>query len=238
MKVKQTTNYDIFKILTGNRPIVSSHTKKLEKYMAEKNLNEYMPILVNSQMYVIDGQHRLAALKRTKLSVFYVVVPGLTLEDVIKLNSSSKSWSVLNYIQSQIQLGNQNYEMLYEFMRAYNLPANVAGEILGGVSDNHSTVQAIKDGYFKVMDYNRAIKIGDFISKCRKYVTPNVGNDRYFIRALMKVMKLDIDKNRFLHKLSFTGMQIKRMLTKVDYLREFERIYAFRAQTDKEVRFF
>ena len=237
MKVKITKDYKIFKTLTGNRPLVTPHIKKLEKMLQEKNLSEYLPILVNEQMYVIDGQHRLQALEKAKLPVFYVIVPGLTLEDVIMLNSTSKSWSMLNYIQSQIQLGNENYEKLYEFMKAYQLPSGVAAEILSGVDHKDNTL-AIKHGYFKVMDYNKAVKVGDFIAKCRKQVVTGVANDRDFIKALIKVNKLDIDRNKFIHKLSFTGMNLKRMVNRVEYLREFERIYTFRSQTEKEVRFF
>ena len=59
-KVYKTTDLSIFKSIDGNRVPNLQHIKRLAQ-----SINVYgmkcNPILVNEQMEVIDGQHRLAA---------------------------------------------------------------------------------------------------------------------------------------------------------------------------------
>jgi ParB-like chromosome segregation protein Spo0J len=65
----------IFKHIKGNRIPNLKHVRRLvdsiKKYGMKCN-----PILVNEQMEVIDGQHRLLAAKETNSFVYYIIING------------------------------------------------------------------------------------------------------------------------------------------------------------------
>src|ERR1039458_10319262 len=60
-----TKNYDIFIRMIGNRPINESHVTHLKKKIQDEgNLTSEFPINLNEKMEIIDGQHRIMALKQ------------------------------------------------------------------------------------------------------------------------------------------------------------------------------
>ncbi len=83
-KIHITKNLDQFKILKGNREIVKSWVLKL-KGLIEKN-DLQVPILVDENMYILDGQHRVEAYKLLNYPVLYIIKHGWTLEDVREIN--------------------------------------------------------------------------------------------------------------------------------------------------------
>ena len=77
-KVFSTMNYEIFSSLDGNRIVNPLHVKKIADSMKIKVL--FIPIIVNEEFQVIDGQHRLEARKQLGLEVPYIICPNYTLE--------------------------------------------------------------------------------------------------------------------------------------------------------------
>ena len=61
MSLEKTKNYEIFKIMDCNRELSAANLQKLIGSIKSRNLLEFRPIIVNSKMEIIDGQHRLAA---------------------------------------------------------------------------------------------------------------------------------------------------------------------------------
>ena len=59
----ETKNYDQFKTLEGNRSIDQKNVNNIEQNMREHGVLPTV-IIVNEKMEVIDGQHRIEALKR------------------------------------------------------------------------------------------------------------------------------------------------------------------------------
>lgn len=103
--ITPTTNYGMFKTVKGNRIVKldSSASKKLLLSIIETKGN-IMPILVNSNMEVLDGQHRLAACKLAKMPVTYIVAPDSLIIDssqdtMITLNDASNSWKIRDYFR-------------------------------------------------------------------------------------------------------------------------------------------
>ena len=77
-KVYKTNDLSIFKQIGGNRVPNLQHIKRLSQSISVYGM-KCNPILVNEQMEVIDGQHRLAAAKEANSFVYFVVVKGLSL---------------------------------------------------------------------------------------------------------------------------------------------------------------
>ncbi len=106
-----TDDLEQFNVLGGNRMVRESH-----KHELIRSLNEHgyimNPIIVNENMEVIDGQTRLAACRELKIPVYYVVSPGIGIDECVALNSSAKTWKITDYIQSYADQGNENYKRI------------------------------------------------------------------------------------------------------------------------------
>ena len=83
MQVYQSVNYAQFQPIDGNRTILQHHLKRLKKSMEENFL--ISPILVNEKMEIIDGQHRFEAAKSLGLPIYFFIVQGYGLSEVLKI---------------------------------------------------------------------------------------------------------------------------------------------------------
>ena len=68
VKVYVTTNYAIFKIIPGNRPLKSAHVKRLKESILKHGYLS-APIVTNGKGEIMDGQHRFQALTLDRKSV-------------------------------------------------------------------------------------------------------------------------------------------------------------------------
>jgi len=71
-EICSTDDYKEFKKHPFNRDLVQSNVAKLIKENEIKFNMQFFPITVDSEMRVIDGQHRLEACKQKAWPVFYV----------------------------------------------------------------------------------------------------------------------------------------------------------------------
>ena len=76
--IHRTTNYDMFGYFEGNRALNDSHVRNLMESLTERQLA--VPIVVDELYRVGDGQNRLEACKKLGIPVYYMIIPGLTLE--------------------------------------------------------------------------------------------------------------------------------------------------------------
>lgn len=237
MKIKTTNNYSLFKTIEGNRNTIRPHIKKLAESLNKQNLNQYIPIIVNEKMQIIDGQNRLEALKLIKQPVNYIVLRGTDLATVQMLNSSSKSWTLDDYVQSYVKRNNENYIILDEFKKRHSLPLNICVGLLGrGLKEERRVGEIIKGGNFVAKNTSLAEATATYLAEIRKYVDKRLYQDKDFLRACITVIRSDINRKQLIHKLRLFGPTLKRQMGVNDYLREFERIYNFRNQ--EKIRIF
>ena len=118
--IQKTKNYELFKCLKGNRNIMLQKVNNLAESIAIKNLLYLNPIIVNSDMEIIDGQHRFMACKKLDIEVPFIM-EDLNLRDVQILNNNKTNWADSDYINSYCQLGNINYINLRNFLKKHNI---------------------------------------------------------------------------------------------------------------------
>ena len=116
ISVYNTYDHDKFKILKGNRSVKKSHVQNLKKSLSEDYL--FTLILVNEKLEVIDGQHRLQALKELNLPVNYIIIKGYGVEEVKRLNINNIDWTKDNYLHHYCDLGFKNYILYRDFKNA------------------------------------------------------------------------------------------------------------------------
>ena len=151
--IEVSTDLGLFKTLKGNREVRIPHVKKLKEFIQrDPSALRYNPILVNSKMEVIDGQHRLATVGMineeytVQLPVYYIIKPDAKLKTAIAINSSAKPWTPNDYAESYANQGNEHYQIYIDFIKQYKLNHDVLLSYLG--LNNPVSAQDFKDEDF------------------------------------------------------------------------------------------
>ncbi len=135
--IKSTEDYSVFKKNSSNRDIDQVNLKKIVNSIKIKNLLELRPLVVNSNMEIIDGQHRLEAAKILSLAVYYTVRKEIENSDIILLNSAQKPWILSDYIQFYAKEGKKNYQKIVDVSKKYNTSINDVLLLAGLYSGRH-----------------------------------------------------------------------------------------------------
>jgi hypothetical protein len=110
--------------MEGNREVTARRAREVRTSIERIGLIP-VPIVVNEHLEVIDGQGRLEAISQLKLPVFYIIVPGLGLQDCVAMNVNTTPWRMIDYIKSYAETGNDNYKRLLKLINGYELPESV-----------------------------------------------------------------------------------------------------------------
>lgn len=249
MKVQSTTDYGIFKRLAGNRQLSKRNLNKISRSIIKRNLLSEYPIIVNTKMEVIDGQHRLEIAKVNDFTIYYTIVDNLTLSDVQQLNYAVQSWQMRDYLNSYMELGYEPYKILSDFIQKSGFSLSNAGMLLtaganvlsGGFFKGART--KFKEGQLEIE--SDALEKGDRIIGIFEDLKPflksqTLKNDRYLLQALLKIDWL-VEENllnwsELLAKFDESGYIIERMYSPKQYLRFFEDTYGYNRKT--KLRFF
>jgi hypothetical protein len=196
-------------------------------------------------MEVIDGQHRIMAAAKLNVDVYYEIVPGLVLEDVMSINTHSKNWHVNDFIHAYIRLGFKSYEVLESFMRRHGVSASLGASLLSGyqsfvsgysTSGSASTLSSVKDGSFKVVSEEYADKVLMALTQVDAFTDFDTRQERTFCKAfVMLLANPDFELSKFIVKLEGSGLRIQRKATLNYYLLQLEEIYNWNAKKRTEL---
>lgn len=240
MNILQTDNYNIFKRIAGNRVINREHVNKLKISMAEDpNIAIATPIIVNDKMEVLDGQHRLEALKKLQLPVSYFQVTNMGLEQVQKINSATKVWNPVDYARSYAELGNDNYKTYLEFKGKYHLTHTILLVYLSGTDRNATlnTTPSFKKGKFKVGDIKLAHRLCQQLIQITPYFKE--AQTRSFALAFWKAATSPkYNHERMLSKLREHPAMLKPAVHAEEYMRQLEKIYNHHMGAANRVRLY
>lgn len=124
--IKKTKDYEIFKFRQDNRErIIQGRVLSIANSIKARNLLEFRPILVNEDMEIMDGQHRMLAAKMLDVEIYYEINKKMNPSDIILLNNA-KSWGINDYLNFYCKNDYQEYIKLHYFMTANNLSLKVA----------------------------------------------------------------------------------------------------------------
>jgi hypothetical protein len=201
-----------------------------------ENLLAHEPIIVNENMGVIDGQHRLMAAKNLSEYIYYTIAPGMGLKHVQLLNGNVKAWSLNDFLLSYIDQGNEDYIAVKDFSNKHNMSLSNSIAMLSISEDSkylHAPYREFKRGHFKIKNQELADDFVEFYKKVSEYTHENTSKDRDFLRALFHLYRGDeVDIEKFLSKLVFHEHPLYRRANVVDYLRQFEDVYNKYSKTD------
>jgi len=235
-RVRKTHNYNMFGAIDGNRTINQTHVRALKKSINKEHVPT--PIIVNSKYEIIDGQHRVEAIKQLGKPVYFVVIDDLAVNDVKRLNTIGRNWTVKDFMELYIKEGNQNYIVYRNFLDKYKFNHNETITLLGNKKTTGGTqCMMFRDGDFVVHDYNRAVRNVEKILMVKDYYDGY--RRRSFVYALLDLFGNEkYDHDRFLKKLKYQSVKLQDQTTFKQYLQVIEEIYNYKTSEKNRVRFY
>ena len=239
MEIRETSDYEMFKLHSANRTIDEKYVIKMAERMRKKFLLRSFPIVTDVNMYIMDGQTRYCAAKLLKKPIYYVIDPDIVIEDVATLNHN-KSWSLMDYVKSYAMLGNETYQEILERMRKEydNLEFGLSTILLFSTTNYVSYAENTRNGTIKInsrdeydIQTQRAIDI---------YRAIDCSPTEYVSRAMVAVIRNEqYDHETMMHKLH-NVMQKERFMplfSTIGNIKQLENMYNHRTKKEQRVSF-
>lgn len=144
------------RITDVNRDICSTHVERLKNLIKEHGYYSGLPIIVDEDGLIIDGQHRYLACKA--LNIEPTIVVEKSFDIVPYINSTQLKWSLKDYVKYYAAKGYEDYIILERICKSKKISPNTAyaimhNKISGRVGlSRKSANNPIKDGTFKIAD--------------------------------------------------------------------------------------
>ena len=149
-RIKNTTDYNLLKMNKLNRSINQNHVKKLIESIKRNGLQ--IPVIVNKNNEIVDGQHRFIALKKLNYKVPYLISPNWKdNEDTVQANNIVKDWTALQFAENRAKIGNVDIKEAYKTALIWNKDTGNKLSIIHGMEIlmNGSMSSSIKRHLFK-----------------------------------------------------------------------------------------
>lgn len=246
--ITKTADYTIFNKSLFNREIQEKNVTKIMRSLRRKNLLKNRPILVDKDLNVIDGQHRLEAAKRLNMPVWYEVQEDITPEDIILLNDNQRLWDNNAYLNFYVEKGNEHYIRLKSFILENGISLSTAFAVLGlkignggnymrkdGAGDEPNPFKGGRFIFPEAADQIEAVHILKKSKEIIDYIKPKVeGNHRYLEgphmrRALYIFLSIKaVDFDVFMGKLA-QRLDLVRPCSRIsEFVNVFKQIYNFK----------
>lgn len=205
LKQKETLSY-----LAGiNRPINPAQVTKLAESI--NKMGNIRPIVVaiisfisgKATKYIIDGQHLFNALMRNGLPIEYILIEVKDTKDLVEkialLNSSSKSWTLIDYITSWQMISN-DYKKLLHYYNVYDFElAFLAGVLMNknykGISGGGNVTKFIKKGEFKISDEQKNVEILNKLTDVLKIIPRlNRQENKFLCSEYVDFLRINLSK--------------------------------------------
>lgn len=237
--VYQTNDYSIFRVLNGNRSVLTQRKRIILTSIKERGFI-MNPIVVNEKMEIIDGQGRFEALRELDMPIYYIVAVGATIDDCIALNIKQKNWSLNDYIHCYAEIGNDEYIFLEKLLHKYHgkLHDNVIVHIAGISTADSTPSSKIKNGEFRIMDRDTIDKRMEFAMSLSDIIGTDKGRSRLW-GCVFKFLYYteEIDKKTLMHKLTRRVDEIPMCGKVKDAILRIEDVYNFKTESDNKVFF-
>lgn len=236
--IYETMDYDKFKRLVDNRDVTESRLGKLIASMKERYILN--PIAVNENMEVIDGQGRFDARKSMGLPIHYYIAEGATIDDCRRMNKYNKPWQLLDYAISYAKSGVSSYVNLLDAIHATHLAASNVAYITGTSGAKGRVATFFQEGKYKFtkQDLENAKVRAKMAAEISDALLDGVKKNEAFYRAICIIASTDgYDHGRMLRNCKMLRGSYGQMANLANQLKEFERIYNYRAKPSGKIFF-
>lgn len=242
-EIKKTKDFSMFKKHENNREIDQGNLRRIKSSINITNLLKYRPILVDAQMRIIDGQHRLEAAKALGLEIYYQVQADAYHEHIVLLNTNQKNWQIEDYVNYYISRGNKEYLFLKEFAQENDIRLSTAFKLLK--NHNEGDRKKFKEGKLEFSKDEKYSEVKEalqssviIIDKCKNYLVSNplFLNSIKFKKALVQfLLNKEVDFNIFVNKITYKAQSIHPCASIVEYTLMLGEIYNWKNQNPIEI---
>ena len=161
MEIRTTRSYSIFNKVIGNRDLDSKNLQRIKESI--KDIGLQMPILVNKNISIIDGQHRLQAAKELNIPIAYIISQDTSEENIDQLQISKK-WTALDFCNKNALKGNKDCSKALRIANQWNLDTNKKMSKINAIALLHENASctnikiALRNNTYKI-DVKRAQRI-------------------------------------------------------------------------------
>lgn len=128
MEIFKESNLSVFKLVSFNREINKQNIKRLLNLTKQKNQLHLFPIVVDKDMNVIDGQHRLEVAKQLCCPIYYIKTSdSATPEGIYNLNSAGKKHSLEDKVTMLAKSGNASAIEIIELYKKFLKKIKIGG---------------------------------------------------------------------------------------------------------------
>jgi hypothetical protein len=249
--VYETNDYSMFKTLGGNRELNKLHVARLKKSFSENYL--FTPILVNSEMGIIDGQHRVEAAKALGLPIRFIKLNGYGLHEIQVYNTNMKNWKKEDYLNGYCDLGFSEYLKFRNFMKRFPefgiasteaillqypgfnpLPARDVDYRMP--SGKPALGKYFEEGKLAIPDYDKSCEIALKILMLKPYY--DGFHRRVFVAAMLGLLKQEqFSISELISKLKFNPSGIQHCNDVTQYKLLIENIYNYKRREKVNLRY-
>ena len=241
-----TKHYGMFKFYPENRPVRPSHVAQLQESMKERYLPRIIICTIPSgetSLFIVDGQHGFEAAKGLGLPIYYSVVEGLTVEDMVRLNKKNRSWTPADYLHHYCVRGYKPYLALKKYREKVLLDEVAISDCISIVSMNlgnpgSGIMEKFRDGKYEITEsqLDRAEEFGSHLLEFEPYTKH--WNKSNFIRALMHFFRnTEYNRRVMIEKVKRYGKTILPVAASsiIGYGDTLEDVYNKFARKDSEI---
>lgn len=236
--VYSSSDYSQFRMITGNRQLDEAKIKRIKSdIMNGLDMLRFCPILVHNEketLQIVDGQHRFWVAKTMKKPVHFIIVEKeIGLSAIAKMNSNQEKWKTEDFINCYTVLGNENYQILKDFMEKYRLPLSVCLMLLAKgkahIESGYHGKSDFERGKFVAEHLERAEEIARTASQFSKF---HKWRSRSFIVAISHLMSNDKnDVADLIEKFQANPEILEEQINYKAYIQNLETIYNHRMRS-------
>lgn len=226
-----TMNYAMFKLDERNRPIDEMHVERLKVAIANKNLLREYPIVVDRNMVVLDGQHRLRAAQSLNIPIFYTISEQATIEDIAATNFTTMRWNLDQYMHHWCSVGKPEYLKLRALCEKFPFLPLSSAIILAGTKTKSNYSEQFREGHFTAGSIPFAEMVCEACMDFKPYVS--FWSSVTFIRAINQMLSYEeYDHARMMVKMQHVSTKLVKCSTVETYLSVFTEIYNWKVRVD------
>jgi len=235
-EILKTKDYSIFKKHESNRKIYPQNLKNIKFSIQCRNMLDMRPISVDSEMRVLDGQHRLQAAKELDLDIYYQIKKNSKDEDIILLNINQKPWGYEEYLNFYVSKNMPTYVRISDFCRSNSIKLDHVLKIILNSGNNKKrfksgTLDEVKNDVFEEIKNN--FMMTEFVIKHLKtYILSDTKyfHQKMFFRGLSQFLRNPINLDVFLGKLKVKSDSVKQCTSVDSYIKMWTDIYNWKNQ--------
>lgn len=231
-----TKDYALFRQYKEQRELTPATTAKVMRSMKKRGFVASKPIIVNSRMEVIDGQHRLQVAKNLSSCVYYVIDDTLNVEDVRELAAAQAGWSIDDYVTSHIRQGLNDYARLRELKELSCLAWQ--SFLYAVFVDAKDRIEQIKSGKLN-LSKTKEDAILEFISKFEMFkpLCKHWGHRSFVVACSQLFSHPQYDHEQMRARLAYQQSRLIRCANVADHLDVLAAIYNYKSHAHNVVDF-